>query len=222
MTRSLRHLIADHATLLVVDCASATTFVGILRDDGASLWESLEAPAGEALFSAVDRLQAAGFPLSQVGAFAFNAGPGSILGIRTAAVAIRTWRSLRSRPVFQYQGLVALAEAERLKGRPLPFHAIADARRDTWHCVKVETGTPLSLRRVPHTELPTPAIAPTGFRTWAALPTATETVAYKPAEFLTVTRDCPLFEETAEPDAFLHEEPSYKTWTPEIHRAPSP
>ena len=32
--------------------------------------------------------------------------------------------------------------------------------------------------------------------------------------------DVDLFHETRAPDAFLHEEPSYVTWTPKIHRAP--
>ena len=33
--------------------------------------------------------------------------------------------------------------------------------------------------------------------------------------------DADLFRATDAPDAFLHEEPSYATWTPQIHRAPS-
>ena len=32
--------------------------------------------------------------------------------------------------------------------------------------------------------------------------------------------DLDLFRPTDAPDAFLHEEPSYATWTPQIHRAP--
>jgi hypothetical protein len=29
-----------------------------------------------------------------------------------------------------------------------------------------------------------------------------------------------LFRQTEEPDAFLHEEPSYAMWTPQVHQAP--
>jgi tRNA threonylcarbamoyladenosine biosynthesis protein TsaB len=34
-------------------------------------------------------------------------------------------------------------------------------------------------------------------------------------------RDLDLFYQTEAPDAFMHEQPNYVTWSPQIHRAPA-
>jgi tRNA threonylcarbamoyladenosine biosynthesis protein TsaB len=47
-----------------------------------------------------------------------------------------------------------------------------------------------------------------------------ERVPYSVPERLARAVDADIFTATTAPDAFLHEEPSYVTWTPQIHRAP--
>jgi tRNA threonylcarbamoyladenosine biosynthesis protein TsaB len=63
---------------------------------------------------------------------------------------------------------------------------------------------------------------PEGFRHWGPLPAGTGRVPYSLATLFTdaSVADADLFRETAAPDAFLHQEPSYAKWTPQIHRAP--
>lgn len=208
---SLRQLLATHSPLLLIDATSAHVQVGWLAGLSAAHWATAQDEAGVGIFQclqtlAVDQADAAGF--------IFCEGPGSVLGVRTAAMALRTWQVLRPRPVFAYRSLSVVAAA---------FHqpeisVIADARRDTWHVVRGES----PLRRVPTGELSGALVMPEGFRNWTQLPPGVKTVPYSLAEILPTVAERELFHLAENPDAFLHEEPSYATWTPKIHRAPAP
>jgi tRNA threonylcarbamoyladenosine biosynthesis protein TsaB len=63
-------------------------------------------------------------------------------------------------------------------------------------------------------------VTPENFRNWTPLPGGVRRVPYALAELLPRTAEADLFQPTDAPDAFLHEEPSYVMWTPQIHRAP--
>ena len=206
---SLRQLLAAHGPLLLVDAASARVQVGLLSPDRPARWTASDEEAGEGVFRCVEQL---GVAPGDAGAFVFCDGPGSVLGIRTVAMALRTWCVLTPRPVFAYHSLAVVAEA---LGQP-GLTVIADARRDAWHCLTLGSG----LRRVPAAELAGELIMPDGFRHWAAAPADVARTSYALAELLPQVEDRDLFRPTDAPDAFLHEEPSYATWTPQIHRAP--
>ena len=244
---SLRQLLASHAPRLLIDAASARVQVGWLgaeqrggrRPDGHEMriadreepdggrddrhyredaklrarWEVSDDEAGVAVFACVEKL---GVRIEDVGAFAFCDGPGSVLGIRTVAMALRTWHLLKPSPMFAFTSLAVVAHAI---GRA-DVGAIADARRESWHHYQIGRG----LRRVPSAEVATGSrelVMPEGFRHWSALPGNVTPVPYSLAELLPRVAEADLFEETTAPDAFLHEEPSYVTWTPQIHRAPT-
>jgi tRNA threonylcarbamoyladenosine biosynthesis protein TsaB len=127
-------------------------------------------------------------------------------------MAIRTWRVAAARPVFAYNSL-ALAAL-------FPGHSevtlIADARRGTWHHYRAGE----NLRRVTADQLQGALATPQGFKAWTPLPESVRTVPYSVSEALAAHADVPLFTPTDEPDAFLHEAPTYVGWTPQIHRAP--
>jgi tRNA threonylcarbamoyladenosine biosynthesis protein TsaB len=232
---TLRALLDRHPTILLIDSASSRLQAGLFRRDHDPLWESAVEEAGTALFSLTEKLLArAGpanpavanpsvesLPLSAIDAFLFCDGPGSVLGIRTAAVALRTWNALHPRPAYAYASLAFTAHHFALMENLRDFSVISDARRETWHRVTIESsGTVSSLQRTPTAELTGPLILPENFRHWSALPPAVRTVAYDLATQLPALADTPLFIDAPEPDAFLHEEPSYQTWTAKIHRAP--
>jgi len=208
---SLRQLLATHAPLLVLDAASLRVQVGWLPGAalGAARWEASDDEAGVAVFRAVEQL---GADAGEAGAFVFCDGPGSMLGIRTVAMALRTWRVLAPRPVFGYCSLAVVAAA---LGRN-DVSVIADARRDSWHHFRPGG----ALRRVPAAELTGALAMPDNFRHWSPLPAGVARVPYALADLLPRVADADLFHATDSPDAFLHEEPSYMTWTPQIHRAP--
>jgi len=224
----LRALLDRHPTLLLIDSASSRVQVGLLRASATALWDNSLEETGTALFACTEKLLAraasahAPLPLSAIDAFVFCDGPGSVLGIRTAAVALRTWNVLHPRPCYAYRSLALVAHtliaAENLRA----FSVIADARREAWHRVTIDaSGNTSSLQRVSTAELSGPLVLPEHFRHWSALPASVRTVPYNLATALPCIADVALFSEAPEPDAFLHEAPSYVTWTPQIHRAPS-
>jgi len=218
---SLAQLLAAHGTLLVLDAASARVQVGWLSAREAT-WASSTDEAGKALFSGINTLfqnAPAARSIAAVGAFVFCEGPGSILGIRTAATAIRAWRTLHPQtPVYSYQSLALLAHG--LGDSKLTL--IADARRDHWHVQQL--GQPL--RQVLSSELANakgPLAMPEGFRHWTPPPPNLTTVPYDLETLFAAdgVKNSDLFAPTSEPDAFLHNEATYKTWSPQIHRAPN-
>lgn len=205
---TLNHILESHPPLLVLDAASQRVQVGWLAG-GVPRWRASLDEAGIGLFEAVEAL---GVDLGAVRSFAFCEGPGSILGIRTAAVAIRTWCALEKRPVFAYQSLGLAAAAH---GRPGAAY-IADARRNAWHWLKA--GEPL--RRMPAAELSGPVFMPEGFLSWTPTPAGLERVSYDLAELMPKVAGLDLFRQVAEPDALLSAEPVYATWTPRMHGSP--
>jgi tRNA threonylcarbamoyladenosine biosynthesis protein TsaB len=214
---SLRQLLAAHPTLLLIDSASARIQAGLWTPDAAApVWQHSDTEAGTGIFACVEALlNQAGRRIAEVDAFVFCEGPGSVLGIRTAAVALRTWRVINpSAATYTYQSLDLVA---RSLGRP-ELSVIADARRDTWHVSQLGQ----ALRRVPSAELAGECVMPEHFRHWTPLPTALGSTHYEIATLLGTLSDAEVFRAVTEPDAFSHEEPSYVTWTPQIHQAPAP
>lgn len=209
---SLRQVLTAHAPLIVIDAASSRVQVGwIEAEDTAGRWATSEEESGVAVFRGIEQL---GIDVACAGAFVFCEGPGSILGIRTVAMALRAWTTLRSRPVFAYGSLALVAHA-----LPDPdVTVIADARRDAWHTYRRGQG----LQRLPTASLGGKLVMPEGFRNWTPLPTTVRATPYFVGDLLATTAEIDLLRPNPEPDAFLHEEPSYVTWTPQVHRAPSP
>lgn len=212
---SLRELLAAHDSLLLVDAASAVIQVGWLEHQPnhptgfVARWETRAEEAGIGLFHALAALNA---KPADAGAFVFCDGPGSILGIRTTAVALRSWQVLHPRPAFTFHSLDLVAHA---LGRN-ELTIIADARRETWHAASLGR----KLRRVPSAELAGDLVMPENFRHWSQPPPGVCLAPYSLDQLLPRAFDADVFRATAAPDAFLHEEPSYVTWTPQIHRAP--
>jgi tRNA threonylcarbamoyladenosine biosynthesis protein TsaB len=208
---SLRQLLAAHAPLVVLDAASTRVQVGWLAANAAPRWENSDEEAGIGVFRGIEKL---GVDVSGAGAFLFCDGPGSVLGVRTTAMALRTWGVVAPRPMFAYHSLAVVAHALART----EVTVIADARRDSWHAFTLNPGG--ALRRVPTADLAGELAMPEPFRHWSALPAGVTRVPYSLAELLPRVADADLFRPTDAPDAFLHEEPSYVTWTPQIHRAP--
>jgi tRNA threonylcarbamoyladenosine biosynthesis protein TsaB len=207
---SLSQILREHPPLLLLDASSENIQVGFLGK-GPPRWASRRAEAGVGVFECIEELAV---DIGAVGSLAYCEGPGSILGIRTTAVALRMWNVLRRRPTYSFQSLAVAAQAVGRAEASL----IADARRSLWHRYRLG-GT---LERVRATELAGELLSPEGFRHWEPMPGGTSLVSYDLPNLLAspAVEGADLFHEDAEPDAFLHEEPSYAKWTPQIHRAP--
>jgi tRNA threonylcarbamoyladenosine biosynthesis protein TsaB len=208
---SLSHILSQRSPLLVLDAASERIQVGLLGAGTKPRWASRNEEAGVGLFECLDELAV---DIGSIEAFAFCEGPGSILGVRTSAMALRMWNVLKERPLFAYMSLAVAAEALGGDGVTL----IADARRGLWH--RFQRGG--KLQRVSAADLGSSPVTPEGFRHWEPLPAGTQITSYDLGSLFLMPEvaAADLFLETPSPDAFLHEEPSYAKWVPQIHRAP--
>ena len=223
---SLTQLLAGHGSLLVLDAASLNVQAGLLRPSAPPFWHRARQEAGTGLFAGADTLlTGAGLELDRIGAFVFCEGPGSMLGIRTVAMALRTWAVLQVRPVYSYQSLALAGRYEWQQKPPRSFTVIADARRESWHCQPVGLdGVMPPLQRVAAAALPaSELVTPADFRSWAAAPRPAVTCSYDLGAILPAVADGDYFQAAEMPDAFQHEAPAYKKWSAQIHRAaPAP
>ncbi|MDI1335044.1 MAG: peptidase M22 [Lacunisphaera sp.] len=218
---SLTQLLASHGTVLVLDAASTCVQVGLLRPGAPAAWRQTNEEAGTGIFSGTESvLKEAGRKLEDVGAFVFCEGPGSMLGTRTIAMALRTWQVLTPRPAFAYQSL-ALAGRLAWTLAPRGFTVIADARRATWHVQSVGAdGALASLQRVAAGEVPAgELLTPENFRAWAPPPRPAAPCSYDLAKILPALGDGNFFRSVEAPDAFQHEAPEYKKWSAQVHSA---
>lgn len=207
----------------MLDAAAASVHTGLLRTGEVAVWERSEREAGWALFAGAEAcLRRAGGSLPEVGAFVFCAGPGSMLGARTAAMAIRAWQVAKPRPAYHYQSLAVLARGLGRDGQG-PCVVLADARRQSWHVVSVAAdGRSGGLRRVAAAELAAggePLVQPAGFRAWTAVPRPAREVAYDPPELFARLAEEDLLTATEHPAGFQPEAPVYQRWTAQVHRA---
>lgn len=218
---ALAQLLANHASILILDAASTVVQVGLLRRSNPSLWETSSVESGQALFTCTSScLRGAGLELRDITAFIYCEGPGSMLGIRTAVMAIRTWQAELPRSAYAYQSLAVAGSALQHAKPGHAFHAIADARRDSWHVQSFDSNSPTPLRRLAGADLPAgELVMPAHFRTWSRLPRPATNCNYDLAEIFTRLGDGDFFRETRAPEVFQHEAPEYKKWSAQVHSA---
>jgi tRNA threonylcarbamoyladenosine biosynthesis protein TsaB len=203
-----------------LDAASTLTQVGLLRENLPPLWRQTAEEAGRGMFvSTQGILSDSGLQLDDIEAFIFCEGPGSMLGVRTVAMALRTWITLKPRAIYSYQSLTIAASAQWHESETRSFSIVADARRDTWHVQSIDANGRLSpLRRVLAIELPSGDLfTPENFRAWSKPPRPIGHCSYDLARLFTTLKDEDIFRVTDAPDAFQHEAPDYKKWSAVIH-----
>jgi tRNA threonylcarbamoyladenosine biosynthesis protein TsaB len=125
---------------LVIDgSARVGVRVGVIA---ASQWRGQAIAAEGALEStftcARAALAEAGLQLSDINSFAVCVGPGSVLGIRIAALAARTWATLVPRPIYVWESLAVLAEAAARSGHLPPYAVALESRLKRWNCLCVD------------------------------------------------------------------------------------
>jgi tRNA threonylcarbamoyladenosine biosynthesis protein TsaB len=217
----LPQLLAAHGSILVFDAVSLRLQIGLLRNGFPSLWEQIDDDAGRGLFSGTEAvLTRAAVRIGDIGAFIFCEGPGSMLGTRTVAMALRTWLTLRSRPVFAYQSL-ALAALAEWKRSPRALAVVADARRERWHRQPIEADGSLGLLECyPTADLPAGNLfTPAGFRVWSKPPADLAECPYAIDALFACAEDADLFRRVETPNVLQQEAPNYKKWSAQPHSA---
>ena len=92
----------------------------------------------EGLFGCVEAALAdARLKFGDIRSFALCVGPGSVLGIRIASLAVRSWSALEPRPTFVWESLAAIARSALAAGEKGPFLVAAESRLKRWHALEV-------------------------------------------------------------------------------------
>lgn len=217
-------IVARHRCVLVFDAASTVVQTGLLRAGLPPIWHKADGDAGQLVFTLSARcLKDAGLATEAIGAFIYCDGPGSMLGTRTVAMALRTWQALRARPAYAYHSLALAAVAEQARTPGQSFTLVADARRDSWHALAVNAaGESGPLQRLGTAELPAGELrTPEHFRAWSTLTRPVTTCGYDLAALFAAAENSALCRTVDAPDVFQHEAPAYRQWTPAVHQAPA-
>ena len=175
----------------------------------------------EGLFGCVEAaLAESKLKLADIRSFALCIGPGSVLGIRISALAVRSWSALEPRPIFVWESLAGLARSALAAGEQGPFLVAVESRLKRWHALEVSVdgslGVPFeaeaaqlnaSGRRVLASSEAAPAVLTSHIpvpHPWSALPTF-----FAQPGFL---------REEPRPDA-LNVANDFATWSGERHRS---
>ena len=131
---------APEPCLVLDGSARAGVRVGVLSG-GRWVGQGLS-PDGalEGLFGCVEAaLAEAKLKLGDIRSFALCVGPGSVLGIRIAALAVRSWSALEPRPIFVWESLAGIARSALAAGEKGPFLVAVESRLKRWHALEVST-----------------------------------------------------------------------------------
>lgn len=215
------------SNFLLIDASSPVSIVVARLDSSGRSWGSFveeTSAALEGIFSASTRA----CPHLDAAGFLFCEGPGSILGIRIAAIAVRGRNALEKPiPVFSFQSLRLVAT---LIARAFPkeknFVVLAESRMNAWNILRCQNGVPeADFHELKTAELNTLAeekifVLPQR----RSQPPPVSNVPVNPTTLLrndpAVFSDCPnLLHRCENPDATNTAPASgYTKWTPERHR----
>jgi len=125
------------AAQLILDASSSVIQVGIWEEGVWLSFKNSQEHALECLFSCVaDCLREAQLQLKDLNGIIYCEGPGSILGIRLVAMAIRTWKTLpelQSIPIYAYQSFAFVEAVIKTKFKAEVGYIISPSRNKLWN-----------------------------------------------------------------------------------------
>lgn len=129
---------APEPCLVLDGSARAGVRVGVLSG-GRWVGQGLSTDGAlEGLFGCVEvALAEAKLKLGDIRSFALCVGPGSVLGIRIAALAVRSWSALEPRPIFIWESLAGIARSALAAGEQGLFLVAVESRLKRWHALEV-------------------------------------------------------------------------------------
>jgi tRNA threonylcarbamoyladenosine biosynthesis protein TsaB len=130
----------DQPCLVIDGSAREGVRVGVLADGRWVVESIVAAGALEATTDlAADVLRKANLKFADIKSYAVCIGPGSMLGIRVSAMAVRTWATLYQRPIYVWESLRLLAEHALAQGVKVPFAVINESRLKRWNLLAVSS-----------------------------------------------------------------------------------
>lgn len=208
-----------HSLYLVLDASSPKVLTGLWQAGQWAAFRTVSNQALDGLFEGIrDCLNEAGITLDAVQGFVHCEGPGSVLGVRLAAMAIEGWKALppwKNQPLFVYNRLAWVAAA---LDETEPFHLISESRRGRWNVYHSRSEEITLLEDASLPGLPGKCFH---FPQRAGSHQAPEgiTVVDPDMEKLPELLMTPgLLRASEHPSVYSPDQPSYKTWVPDRHR----
>lgn len=135
--------ISNNSKILFLDACSPKVQIGILHKNKWIGYFKSEEQALQSLFQGIEiSLKMAGIEFEQVTGFAYCEGPGSLLGIRLAAMAIRGWKELnlfKDKEVYKYNSFeVSLELIRKFYSNEGPYCIISRSRSGIWNILTSE------------------------------------------------------------------------------------
>lgn len=212
--------------LLVTDCSCPGARVGILAETGWLAYKNKAGETGAVLFEAVKEvLSETGLSLGQLAGFVYCEGPGSTLGIRINAMALRTWISLEDQPplLFAFKSLEAAACLIReTESKEDAFAVFSDYRKESWNGCRSDQNGHFS---------PIEIIDLKSLESWQqdqyfvqqrihspGQPPKSKSLNYDLEPLGTSPRFIQIMEPREQPGVFQTTTPTFKKWVPERHR----
>ncbi len=176
--------------MLIVDTASRRVSVGLFDEAEQFAFHTSEEEASLSLFPLIKQaLQQCDKSLADLESIAFCAGPGSMLGIRTAAMGIRTWLGaglLTNTRVYSYDSLsLGQLLAQSQADAPDSFLIVTDARRNSWNALRVESGVAKKVSIIENAALEmetVPIYSFPEFPTWTKTQATITSLPYRPED----------------------------------------
>lgn len=208
--------------LLLIDAGAPRCFVGLWQNGRWLAHASPEAAALEGVFAGVEQILCdAKLALADVGGFIHNEGPGSILGIRLSAMAIRTWRALpqwREAPVWAFGQLHFAAAVYQAKYDETAVNVISEFRQGRWNYLAAGAMRVVAIEQAEAERVPSPLVYVRQRKNWQPAPK--HAIEWSPewpacADLLATPG---LLHRVDQPEVFITEEAEFAKWSGERHR----
>jgi tRNA threonylcarbamoyladenosine biosynthesis protein TsaB len=123
--------------ILFLDASSLVVHIGILSNNKWVGYFKSDQPALQSLFQGIEvSLKLAALELKDITGFAYCEGPGSLLGIRLASMAIRAWKEqecFKNIVVYAYNSFdVSLELIKKIHNPNRPFAVVSQLRKGYW------------------------------------------------------------------------------------------
>lgn len=214
--------------LIIIDTASRKTWVGLKLAADHLDYRFEDQDPSKTLFRLVDALLVeARLTLSDLAAMALCVGPGSMLGARTACMAIRTWKGIgiaAAQNVFSYSSLeVGALLAAAADESPNQGLVLTDARRSSWNALAYPLEEKGGMTLLPNEDLPSIAsscVTFAEFPNWTQATVALISLSYDPTPIFAGEAFLPLLTPTPDATPLTLRSNEFKKWEAKIHSAP--
>ena len=208
----------------LIDASGQSLATGVLSTK--NTWQSyneLNGTALETLFKCIEKtLKNANTELDQIHSFICCVGPGSVLGLRLAVMAVQTWARIhfRKTPVYTYNSLDLCARTLQLDQIKLNGSIlVSDWKKDAWHAVKLLNNQEYRLEVIDSDTLKTwdgDILHLPRRKGWQDPPSNCTTIQYEPKRIIECF-DSGVLHYTESIELFSSTVNNYKKWIPKRH-----